>query len=92
MKPSAFLYLLFFVLIGLATTQCTNGKAPVEEGYEPDKPIEFPHDIHAGKNGIDCKFCHNAAFDEKNTGISSADICMKCHKEVKGNPAQRSGK
>lgn len=95
-QQSCFLLVFLLLIIGLGSNRCT-GEAdteilPVDEGYKPDQPIEFPHDIHAGKNGIDCKFCHNAKFDEKNTGIPSADVCMKCHKEVKANPAQRSGK
>jgi hypothetical protein len=97
MKPAKSFFLLFVFLcilvIGL-TTNCSNepNLGTVDESYKPDHPIEFPHDIHAGKNGIDYKFCHNVAFDEKNTGIPSANVCMKCHKEVKGNPSQRIGK
>ena len=95
-QQSGFLLVFLLLTIGLTSNRCTSGSdteiLPVDESYKPDQPIEFPHDIHAGKLGIDCKFCHNAEFDEKNTGIPSADVCMKCHKEVKGDPAQKSGK
>jgi hypothetical protein len=95
-QQSGFLLILLVLIMGLTANRCTSGAdpeiLPVDESYKPDQLIEFSHDIHAGKNGIDCKFCHNAEFDEKNTGIPSMDVCMKCHKEVKGNPAQRSGK
>src|SRR5690606_26714259 len=30
----------------------------VDQGYEPIQPIHFSHKIHAGENGIDCKYCH----------------------------------
>lgn len=96
-SPQSGLLLVFLLLtIGLASNRCTGRShptiMPVDESYKRDQPIEFSHEIHAGKNGIDCKFCHNTKFDEKNTGIPSADVCMKCHKEVKGNPDQGTGK
>ncbi len=95
-QQSGFLFVFLLLTIGLGVNRCTSGAdpeiLPVDESYKPDQPIEFSHEIHAGKNGIDCKFCHNAEFDEKNTGIPSANICMKCHKEVKEDTAQRSGK
>ncbi|NBW30979.1 MAG: hypothetical protein EBR35_06970, partial [Flavobacteriales bacterium] len=29
----------------------------VVENYQPSQPIAFPHSVHAGLNGIDCKYC-----------------------------------
>lgn len=95
-QQSGFLLLFLLLTIGLASNRCTDGSnpkiLPVDESYKPDQPIEFPHDIHASKNGIDCKFCHNAAFDEKNTGIPSMDVCTKCHKEIKGDSVPENRK
>ena len=28
------------------------------ESKGPKQPINFPHNIHAGKLGIDCLYCH----------------------------------
>ncbi|WP_341900369.1 cytochrome c3 family protein [Fluviicola taffensis] len=80
---SGFLYLFSLAIIGLSTNSCTN-ETGVDEAYKPDHPIEFPHDIHVSK-GIDCKYCHNSANDGQNEGIPSANVCMKCHKQIKGN-------
>ncbi|MBQ0786916.1 MAG: c-type cytochrome, partial [Oceanihabitans sp.] len=33
----------------------------VDQGYQPVQPIHFSHKIHAGDNGIDCKYCHSSA-------------------------------
>lgn len=64
----------------------------VLEDYHPSQPIEFPHDIHAGKNGIDCKYCHNSAIDGKTAGIPTVNVCMNCHKQINGNTPEQQEK
>ena len=54
----------------------------VDQNYAPIQPIHFSHKIHAGNNGIDCKFCHSAARVSKNAGIPSLNVCMNCHKNI----------
>lgn len=54
----------------------------VDQGYEPIQPIHFSHKIHAGENGIDCKYCHSSARTSKTSGIPSVSICMNCHKNI----------
>ncbi len=54
----------------------------VDQDYEPIQPIHYSHRIHAGSNGIDCKYCHSAARTSKNGGIPSLNICMNCHKNI----------
>lgn len=56
----------------------------VVEGYQPSQPIAFPHDRHAGENGIDCKYCHNSVTKSKSAGIPSVNVCMNCHKQISG--------
>lgn len=51
----------------------------VDQNYSPIQPIHFSHKIHAGSNGIDCKFCHSSARVSKNAGIPSLNVCMNCH-------------
>ncbi len=62
------------------------------EDYQPSQPIEFPHDIHAGKNGIDCKYCHNSADNGKTAGIPTVNVCMNCHKQINGNTPEQQEK
>ncbi len=54
----------------------------VDQNYEPIQPIHYSHRIHAGSNGINCKYCHSAARVSKNAGIPSLNICMNCHKNI----------
>jgi mono/diheme cytochrome c family protein len=52
----------------------------VDKDYAPIQPIHYSHRIHAGSNGIDCKYCHSSARVSKNAGIPSLNVCMNCHK------------
>jgi len=54
----------------------------VDEGYKPVQPIHFSHKIHAGDNGIDCKYCHSNARVSKTSGIPALNVCMNCHKSI----------
>jgi mono/diheme cytochrome c family protein len=54
----------------------------VDQGYEPVQPIHYSHRIHAGENGIDCKYCHSAARVSKHSNIPSLNVCMNCHKNI----------
>jgi mono/diheme cytochrome c family protein len=54
----------------------------VDQGYEPVQPIHYSHRIHAGENGIDCKYCHSAARVGKHSNIPSLNVCMNCHKNI----------
>lgn len=54
------------------------------------QPIAFPHNIHAGENRIDCKYCHFSAERSKSAGIPPVASCMGCHTVVAGrnNPEE----
>jgi mono/diheme cytochrome c family protein len=39
----------------------------VNQGYQPIQPIHYSHKIHAGDNGIDCKYCHSSARVSKHS-------------------------
>ncbi|AEH01211.1 c-type cytochrome [Lacinutrix sp. 5H-3-7-4] len=54
----------------------------VNQGYEPVQEIHYSHRIHAGDNGIDCKYCHSSARVSKTSGIPSLNVCMNCHKSI----------
>ena len=54
----------------------------VDQDYEPVQPIHYSHRIHAGDNGIDCKYCHSSARVSKHAGIPSLNVCMNCHKNI----------
>lgn len=64
----------------------------IKENYQPSQPIDFPHSVHAGINGIDCKYCHNSVTESKSAGLPSVNVCMNCHKQVTGNTPEQQAK
>ncbi|QXP60213.1 cytochrome c3 family protein [Olleya sp. HaHaR_3_96] len=80
-------FLVFITAIGLllASAYFVYGflmQVGVNQGYEPIQPIHYSHRIHAGDNGIDCKYCHSSARVSKHSGIPSLNVCMNCHKSI----------
>ncbi len=62
----------------------------IVEDYQPSQPIAFPHAIHTGTNGIDCKYCHNTVTKSRTASLPSVNVCMNCHKQINGRtPAQQ---
>ena len=58
----------------------------ITQGYTPDQPIKYSHQLHAGMNGIACIYCHSGAEKGKTAGVPSANVCMNCHKFIKKGP------
>jgi len=57
-----------------------------QKNYQPDQPIKFSHQLHAGINQIECLYCHSSADKSKHSGIPSVNVCMNCHKEISKGP------
>ncbi|MCJ8289101.1 MAG: c-type cytochrome [Crocinitomicaceae bacterium] len=68
------------------------GRIGVVENYQPSQPIDFPHSVHAGDQGIDCKYCHNSVTKSRTAGLPTVNVCMNCHKQVAGNDDEQKAK
>ena len=63
-----------------------------QQGYQPNQPIYFVHQVHAGVNQISCLYCHGGAQDSRHATIPAVNVCMNCHmavKEYAGAPITR---
>ena len=49
------------------------------QGYEPDQPIPFSHELHAGQYGMDCNYCHSSVAVSNHANIPALSVCMNCH-------------
>lgn len=57
-----------------------------EVGYMPTQPGSgFNHQIHAGKLGIDCRYCHTHVEESWHANVPAVSTCMGCHAENKIN-------
>jgi len=80
-----FLVIVTAIFLLLASAYFVYGflmQVGMDQGYEPVQPIHYSHRIHAGENGIDCKYCHSSARVSKHSGIPSLNVCMNCHKSI----------
>jgi mono/diheme cytochrome c family protein len=80
-----FLVLVTAVFLLLSSAYFVYGflmQIDVNLNYSPIQPIHYSHKIHAGENGIDCKYCHSSARVSKHAGIPSLNVCMNCHKSI----------
>jgi hypothetical protein len=54
-------------------------------GYTPEQPVPFSHELHAGKLGMDCAYCHQAVFESPQATVPTSRTCMNCHDPKKAN-------
>lgn len=75
---------LSFVAAGTASAEVPNAKPPkgTHKGEHVEQPIEFPHDVHAKINEINCMYCHTYARRSKVAGIPPTSKCMGCHSVI----------
>lgn len=59
-----------------------------EVGFQPTQPIPYSHALHAGKLGLDCRYCHNTVDRAAHAAIPPTETCMNCHGMVKTKSAK----
>ena len=51
-------------------------------GYQPEQPVPYSHAVHAGKLGIDCRYCHTSVETSAAANIPPTQTCMNCHSAI----------
>src|SRR5262245_26144300 len=75
------IYLTFLVWYG-ASPKTT------DVGYMPKQPVPYSHALHAGRLGLDCRYCHNTVEQGAHAAIPATATCMNCHERVWTNSAR----
>ncbi|WP_372896392.1 cytochrome c3 family protein [Stieleria sp.] len=57
-------------------------------GYQPMQPIPFSHAVHAGKLGIDCRYCHTTVETAAFAAIPPTQTCLNCHAAIRSESPQ----
>jgi hypothetical protein len=52
-------------------------------GYSPIQPVPYSHALHAGKLGIDCRYCHTTVEKANFASIPPTETCMNCHTNIR---------
>jgi len=71
-------YLLFLLYFGAAPKTTS-------VGYAPAQPVPYSHTLHAGKLGIDCRYCHNTVEQAAFAAIPPTATCVNCHARIRAN-------
>jgi hypothetical protein len=51
-------------------------------GYSPEQPVPYSHQIHVGKLGLDCRYCHSNVDVTAEANVPPTQTCMNCHGQV----------
>src|SRR5260370_25357767 len=54
-------------------------------GYTPEQPVPFSHQLHAGKLGMSCVYCHTNVERSPHATVPDSQTCMNCHQPLKAN-------
>ncbi len=82
-SKGAIMFLIFAgVILGGYTTVNNSVNLGRQQGYAPEQPIKFSHEIHAGIHKIDCQYCHDGARRSKHAVIPATNTCMNCHRAI----------
>jgi hypothetical protein len=68
-------YVVFVVAFGFSPMT-------TDVGYMPHQPVPYSHELHAGKLGIDCRYCHNTVEFTDQANIPPTQTCMNCHTQI----------
>lgn len=51
-------------------------------GYAPVQPVPYSHAAHAGRLGMDCRYCHSTVEETSHAAIPPTQTCMGCHTKI----------
>jgi hypothetical protein len=73
-----------FILAGIGLVAAEVYRSPYITGQDVAvlQPIPFSHEHHAGKLGIDCRYCHSTVEHSPFAGMPSTKTCMNCHSQI----------
>lgn len=52
-------------------------------GVTVPQPVAFPHVMHVGPVGLDCRFCHTSVDKSSFADLPPTETCMGCHTYVR---------
>ena len=81
---SCFLGALATLVMGLSLSACKMDYGiGYNQGYQPDQPLPFSHEMQVGQQKMQCQYCHNQIERSNHANIPALSTCMNCHLVVK---------
>lgn len=78
----AWAFLSLILSLGLSACKMDYGIG-YNQGYQPEQPIPFSHELHVGQQKMQCQYCHNQIERSNHANIPALSTCMNCHLVVK---------
>lgn len=60
----------------------------LQVGYAPVQPVPYSHKLHAGKLGLDCRYCHANVEEAAHAMVPNTQTCMGCHATIRTDSAK----
>ncbi len=57
-------------------------------GYAPKQPVAYSHELHAGRLGLSCLYCHTGVEESSVAKIPPTQTCINCHQAIKADSPQ----
>jgi hypothetical protein len=87
---TTFWVVLVSVVSSLALTLHAAWPTRIRNGYKPEQPIAYPHDLHAGAMQIPCRYCHTGVDTGAIARIPPLSTCMNCHTLLLPDPSKKT--
>lgn len=73
-----------FLIAGLGWVGSRASRSPYSTNafVAVEQPVPFSHAHHAGRLGIDCRYCHTTVETSSFAGIPPVKTCMNCHSQI----------
>lgn len=76
-----------FIVILVTLLDINARGAQNQVGVPIAQPVPFPHNLHAGELGIDCRYCHTSVETSSFPNLPPTEVCMTCHSQIRvGTP------
>jgi menaquinone reductase, multiheme cytochrome c subunit len=62
---------------------CAASPRTTDVGYQPVQPVPYSHAMHAGRLGMDCRYCHTTVETARMAALPPTQTCMNCHKLIR---------
>lgn len=54
----------------------------IDVGYAPEQPVPYSHELHVGRLGLDCQYCHTNVTVAATANVPPTQTCMNCHGQI----------
>ncbi len=84
-KASILVGLLLVVVVIGVWYWWVHSSAFTRVGVSVPQPVNFPHNVHVGALGLDCRYCHSFVDKADFADLPPTETCMTCHSQIATN-------